>query len=121
MAILSNSTQAILRQRVESAMTKDCIIRRTTFSTDSYGGPGTPLSVDVFSKTYLTRVQRTGADMVAAADSGRVHYMANLPYDADIRDGDAVIVDEIEYQTVQVIARHSNDLMRQALIVKAGS
>lgn len=120
MAILSDHTKAVLRQRAESAMTT-AIIRRKHLGTDSYGARTELPPTDYPTVAFLSPANRTGQDMVAAADSGRIFYRAQLPHDSLIQDGDTLIVDGMEYETVQVMARHSADVLTQALVVKAGS
>lgn len=112
---------------IEKNLTQTCRIERYTYGEDSLGGRAVTGTEIVYEgKCFLTRVNRSGADMVAAAEQGRVYYTLNLPYDADIQDQDAVFIilengAEEAYETAQVIRRQSVDVMRQAMIVRAGS
>ena len=56
--------------------------------------------------------------MVTGADQSEVHYELQLAWDADIRDGDSVVIDGETYETVQVYRNQSQKVMRQATLVK---
>lgn len=111
---------------VESHLVLNCRIERYEYGLDSLGGRSV-LSTEVISSVcFLTRVTRTGADMVAAAEQGRVYYQLQLPHDVDIQDQDAVFLlhdngEEEQFETVQVLRQQGVDVMRQATLVKAGS
>lgn len=114
------------RRAVERNLTQRCRIERYQYSAGDLGGQTVVGTQVIDSACFLTRVSRTAADLVAAAEQGRVFYTLHLPYDTDIQDQDAVFLilengDEIAYETVQVIRDQGVGVMRQAVLVKAGS
>ena len=112
----------MLQRAIARHLTQSCTIKReSAYTEDEYG---TPETTDLVwsSACYLTRDRRTPSDAgVADSDSSRVYYILQLPYDVDLADGDTVIVDEVEYQVAQANIRHSNDVMQNARITRAGA
>lgn len=111
----------MLQRAIARHLTQRCTIKReSAYTEDEYG---TPSTTDLMwdSACYLTRDRRTPPETgVADSDSSRVYYILQLPYDVDLADGDTVIVDDVEYQVAQANIRHSNDVMQNARITKAG-
>ncbi len=114
---------AQLRASINDELMDTCtIIRYGDAVNDDYGLAVRSIVSETSSACALTRASRaTNQDMITHADKGRAFYMLSMPYDTDIQDGDTIIVASEDYETKQVIRSHSNDVMRQALLVKAGS
>jgi len=115
-----------VRKQIETHLTQTCRIERYTYGSGSLGGRTKTGTQVITTACFLTRVQRTGADMVAAAEQGRIYHMLHVPWDVDIQDQDVVFLildkgDEVKFETAQVLRYQSVEVMRQALVVKAGS
>lgn len=110
-----------LRARVNANLVDMCIIERYEDSLDAYGNPERSLVSSTEYRCYLIRTDRSAGDMITEADVGRVFYELQLPYDADIADGDTVLIDSERYETMQVYRNQSVDVMRQARLVKQGA
>lgn len=119
--MLSTRLQGMVRQRVEQNLTQSCTIERPDWGTDEYGGRVELPPATSTSDCFLTRKNRSSADMINAADMGRVFYMLHLPWDADIEDGDVVVIDDERYRVEQAIRQQSVQVMRQAVVVLQGS
>jgi hypothetical protein len=124
--VLTGMLKSQVRRQVEANLPQRCRIERYTYAAGSLGGQEIAGTQVIESACFLTRVTRSAADLVAAAEQGRVFYTLHLPYDTDIQDQDAVFLilntgAEIKYETVQVIRNQGVDVMRQAIVVKAGS
>jgi len=119
--MLSTRLKGMVRQRVEQNLTQSCTIERPQWGVDDYGGRVALSPLTSTSDCFLTRMTRTGADMINAADQGRVFYMLHLPWDTDIEDGDEVVIDGERYRVEQAIRQQSVQVMRQAVVVLQGS
>ena len=119
--MLSTRLKGRVRQKVEQNLTMSCTIERPQWGQDDYGGREGLPPLTSTSACFLTRLTRTGADMINAADQGRVFYMLHLPWDADIEDGDEVVIDGERYRVEQAIRQQSVQVMRQAVVVLQGS
>lgn len=120
--MLSNFAKNVIRSRIENNLTKTCTVTRYIETVDPVLGiPEKSLQSQTNYACFLTRVGRSGSELVLEADQGRVFYMLQLPYDADIEDGDTVTIDSEDYETKQVFRSQSVDVMRQAMVVKVGS
>lgn len=119
--MLNDWLKGRVREQVGVHLTMTCTIRRKTQTISEYGGQTDGPTLEITSACFLTRANRNSADMINAADQGRVFYMLHLPYDTDIEDGDDVVVDGETYYTEQVYRSQSLNIMRQALVVKQGS
>lgn len=119
-------TQDTIRRAIERHLTQACTIRReSAYTEDAYGTPSTT-PIEWISACYVTRDRRQPPEAgVAGGDVGRVYYTLQLPWqanpDLDVKDGDTVIVDGVEYQVSQANIRHSNAVMQHARITKAGA
>lgn len=67
----------------------------------------------------LTRSQGMGA-LIAEQEKGRVFYQLTVTHDADLRDGDRVVVDSVTYQIVTVNLQQDLRIVRRAVVVKVG-
>lgn len=120
--MFSDWSKNLIRSRIEINLTETCIITRWSETANSvYGTPERSVASQVEAKCFLTSTSRASDAMITDADKGRVFYMLQLPHDTDIEDGDTVTVKGEDYETKQVIRSQSVDVMRQALLVKAGS
>ena len=123
--MLSDRLRGKARLRVEQNLTETCTIERPQSGQDEYGGAMDLPPVSTTSACHLSRMSRNSADMVAMADQGRVYYMLHLPWDADIEDGDEVVMydggRELRYRVEQALRQQSVQVMRQAVVVLAGS
>lgn len=125
--MLNSRLQAQVRARVERHLTQTCQIERKTFATDEYGDRSLASTLVIPSACFLTKVSRSSAQETAGADLGRVYYNLHLPYDTDIRDGDEVVIidavtaAEERYTVDQAIRSQGVNVMRQAVLIKAGS
>ncbi|QPC81067.1 hypothetical protein G4Y79_15290 [Phototrophicus methaneseepsis] len=116
-------TQRMMQRAVLRRLTQTCEIRRNHAPVpDGYGGYQEPRGYDrIVSACFLVTDSRRQRDAgVAGADVGQVFYVLQLPYDTDIQDGDVVIVDDKQFEVAQAVVEHSNDVMRQARLVRAG-
>lgn len=121
--MLSNRLRAQVRRTVAKHLTQRCTIERQMFNlTDEAGGHVDGPNTLIESACFLTRVNRSSADLLAGtADIGRVYYTLNVPHDTDIRDEDVVVIEGERYRVEQVMRSNGLDVMRQALVVKQGS
>lgn len=111
----------MLRARINENLVDTCTIERYQDVSDAYGAPVRTLVSSTSSACYLIRKQASSNGMVTGADQSMVNYELQLPYDADIEDGDSVVLDGERYETVQVYRNQSQNVMRQAELVKAGA
>ena len=119
--MFSDFTRKTIRNRIQDHLIQTCEIQRRSFTQDDFGG-STALPVQSTTEScFLTRLTRAGQDMVQDADKGRIFYELQLPFDADIQDNDRVVIDTITYEVAQAVRANSNDVMRQAIVMKVGS
>ncbi len=121
--MLNDRLKNQVRARIEKHLTQTCVIRRREYATDSYGNEVEFARTQITSACFLTVLRRYAGNRVAAEDLGRVYYTLHLPYDTDIQDNDEVEVDgdTTVYRVEQAIRSQGVDVMRQAIVVKAGS
>jgi len=119
--MLPDWLKAQVRARINENLTETCEIRRYTDAVDAYGNPEKTLVSSTEYSCFLIRANQASDGMVTGADVAEVQYEVQLPYDADIADGDEVVIGSEVYQTVQVYRNQSQSVMRQARLVKAGS
>lgn len=119
--ILSARLMAKVRARIEQHLVQECTIERKTYALDEYGVSQVITTTPTTSACFLTRNTRSAAQMNDTKDQARVYYNLHLPHDADIRDGDEVVIDGERYYTEQVLRSQGMNVMRQAVLVKHGS
>lgn len=120
--MLPDWVKAIVRQQIDENLSQSCTIERyEDVASSGLGAPKRRLVSSFECACFLTKEQGQADSKLNEADKGRVFYMLQLPYDADIRDGDTVLIAGESYETRQVLRSQSQDVMRQARLVKAGS
>lgn len=120
--MLPDWLKANIRQQIETNLTQSCTIERyEDVASANLGAPKRRFVSAIESACFLTKEQGQADTMLNEADKGRVFYTLQLPYNTDIQDGDTVLIDGESYETRQVLRSQSQDVMRQARLVKAGS
>lgn len=107
-----------IRSTINTHLSETCRIERWSDSVGDYGEPVRSLDYATDATCYLTRLNRESDGMVTEAERSETRYMLQLPHDADIRDGDVVIVNDERYQVAQVHRSMSQQVMRQAIVIK---
>ena len=119
--MFANWSKRIVQKTIESHLVQRCVVQRYEDAIGDYGEPVRGLVFSAEYDCYLTAEQNTPPNMVVEADRGVVYYKLSLPFDADIQDGDSVVIGDIGYETRQVITRQSQDVMLTARLIRSSS
>lgn len=118
----SRYTRQMVRKRIERNLPDEAeIVRPSNNTVNDYGDPVAGLPTRYPTRCYLAKMGRSEAEMIAEADQSRIYYQANFPFDVEIADGDYLLVNDVRYEIVQIMERHSNSVMVQAIVVRGGS
>jgi len=111
-----------VQAQVNKNLTEICHIERYSLESVGEYGETDPILISTTQYPCFLRAEKQAPDgMVTGADRGEVFYTLELPFDADIEDGDKIIIGTDTYETRQVMKAESQDVRRFARLVKAGA
>lgn len=121
MTMLTASELAQLRADILATLPDTCVIQRASAGTSTYyfANEGTASAVGTVACRLDPFNQMDSAGMVAGREANRATWRLTLAYDADISDGDQVVVNGHTFQVMQLHDVHSDHAVRRALLVKA--
>lgn len=120
-SILTAAELAALRLDVAGMLPQTVTIQRATETVDDYGHAAKSWStVDTVAGRVDPLAQMSGQSIIASQEEGRVYYRLSVEYDADLVDGDQVIVDSVTYQVKQLHQNNALPAVKRATIVRFG-
>jgi SPP1 family predicted phage head-tail adaptor len=120
--MLSDSELDALRTQLETlTMPQSVAISRAT---ETVSAAGDPVKVWATTSTVSGRVdpytRGSGGYIVAEQEVGRAYYQLTIEHDADLNDGDRVIVSGTTYEVLQLHEGNALAAVKRALIVRHG-
>lgn len=119
MSMLTDAELAQLRSDIGELLPDTCQIQRVTTTTDAHGNWGEAWSTVGTVACRLDPFFRMASpNPVAAQEKMRNSYRLTVAWDADLRDGDRVLVDGDVYELVELHDDHSLRAARWGMVTK---
>jgi hypothetical protein len=121
--MLSDSELDALRTQLETlTMPQSVAISRAT---ETVSAAGDPVKVWATTSTVSGRVDPStestfGKYTVGDQEAGRAYYQLTIEHDADLNDGDRVVVSGTTYEVLQLHEGNALAAVKRALIVRHG-
>lgn len=120
-SILTAAELAALRLDVAGMLPQTVTIQRATETVDDYGHAAKSFAtVATVAGRVDPLAQMSGQSIVANQEEGRAYYRLSVEYDANLVDGDQVIVDSVTYQVKQLHQNNALPAVKRATIVRFG-
>lgn len=118
--MLTDQELAQLRADVLETLPETCMILRPSASADTYGHADPTYGTAVVSvRCRLDPEYRRGnGELVAGREANRSYFTLSLPYDADLRDGDRVVIASGNYEVWQLHGTQTMRAVKRAVVVK---
>lgn len=119
MTMLTARELAQLRADILETLPDTCQIQRVTLVADAHGNTSEVWATVATVACRLDPFFRMASpNPVAAQEKMRNSYRLTVPYDADLRDGDRVLVDGDVYELVELHDDHSLHAVRWGMVIK---
>ncbi len=119
MTLLTERELAQVRADILETLPDTCQIQRVTTTTDAHGNWGEAWStVDTVACRLDPFFRMASPNPVAAQEKMRNSYRLTVAWDADLRDGDRVLVDGDVYELVELHDDHSLRAVRWGMVTK---
>lgn len=124
-AILTDDELRILRHDFAGLLPQSVQIQRATETVSAAGGVTPTWATQSTVKGRIDPLKAMGAIgmnayTIADQEKGRSHYQLSVQYDADLRDGDRVLIDGVTYEIRQLHRDVALSAVRRALCVRFG-
>jgi head-tail adaptor len=117
--MLTDAELAQLRSDIGELLPDTCQIQRSTDTTDDHGNVSEGWTTVATTSCRLDPFFRMASpNPVAAQEKMRNSYRLTIPYDADLRDGDRVLVGGDVYELVELHDDHSDRAVRWGMVTK---
>jgi head-tail adaptor len=120
--MLSDSELDALRTQIETlTLVQSVAISRAT---ETVSAAGDPVKTWATASTVSGRVDpyrqaiRSGDLITGDQEAGRAYYQLTIEHDADLNDGDRVIVGGVTYEVVQLHEGNALAAVKRAMLVK---
>ena len=112
-----------LRRDALAALPDTCAVLRPTTSTDTDGDSAATwgtAAANLACRLDPFRWRDFGG-LVAAREANRTYYVLTLPFDADVRDGDRVVVGGAPLEVMQLFDLHTERVVLRAYVARITS
>lgn len=120
--MLTAGELAQARADVLETLVSDVTLQRATTTVSDSGYPAESWATAATVKGRIDNLARsqTGADVIAMQEKGRALYQLTVEWNADLRDGDRVLVDGVIYELKQANIAQDVRIVRRGVVVRVG-
>ena len=119
MPLVSSQVLAGIRAFGLRALTDECtILRAWTGSDGGYRKAGLQTIATGVACRLMQETQRDARGVVADREAGRTYWKLAVAHDTDLRDGDAVVIDEVRYEVTQLFGVNSDKVFVEAQLTR---
>lgn len=119
MPLVSSQVLASIRAFGLRALVDTCaILRPWAGSDDGYRKAGRQTVASGVACRLMQETQRDARGVVADREAGRTYWKLAVAHDTDLRDGDTVVIDEVQYEVTQLFGVNSDKVFVEAQLAR---
>ena len=119
MPLVSSQVLAGIRTFGLRALTDECtILRAWTGSDGGYRKAGQQTVATGVACRLMKQTRSDSTGVVADREAGRTYWKLAVAHDTDLRDGDAVVIDEVTYDVMQLFGVNTDKVFLEALLAR---